>query len=267
MLMKLSTGKQAGDDSRPSSKDVKEPEPWLGKTSDWRKKKREFLAFLGKRRGKGNIPLVYLVRDTDAEDDLPDGDLNLFDQSNLALIRNAPLLGQAFESDNYDLYQFLVTWTSGGTAESYVDRFKSTLDGRSAWQRLLLAMEGTDARNSCIQAAEEMLDSAYWDRDRQNFVLDDYCNRHIRANLELEDLNAGRDGASQVRRFLQGIKSDLMRGLKFTILNDPECKTDLQMAVIRVKDLWNQTNPASSRNAITPGCGHPREQRNIGYQS
>ncbi len=34
MLMKLSTGKQDGDDFRSSSKEVKEPEPWLGKTSD-----------------------------------------------------------------------------------------------------------------------------------------------------------------------------------------------------------------------------------------
>jgi hypothetical protein len=62
--------------------------------------------------------------------------------------------------------------------------------------------------------------------------------------LELEDLGAARDPATQVRRFLAGIKSDGLRSMKFTILNDPECQQDLQTTVIRAQDLWNQTKPS-----------------------
>jgi hypothetical protein len=57
----------------------------------------------------------------------------------------------------------LVTWTSGGTAETYVDCYQRTSDGRAAWTRLLQAMEGRDARNARIQAADKVLDSSFWD--------------------------------------------------------------------------------------------------------
>ncbi len=73
----------------------------------------------------------------DYDDLAPANNDNVFDQSNVALIQNAPLHGNVFNSDNYDLFQILTTWTSGGTAESYVDHFKRDSNGRHAWLRLL----------------------------------------------------------------------------------------------------------------------------------
>jgi hypothetical protein len=37
-LMKIGTGKQSSEDLKPLSKEIKEPEPWLGKMNDWQKK-------------------------------------------------------------------------------------------------------------------------------------------------------------------------------------------------------------------------------------
>ncbi len=56
--------------------------------------------------------------------------------------------------------------------------------------RILEAMEGQDAKNTCIQQADLVIDTATWDHDRPIFTLADYCNRHLRANLELEALGS-----------------------------------------------------------------------------
>jgi hypothetical protein len=93
-----------------------------------------------------------------------DSDYDAFDQSTLTLIQNTPIAGEAFKTDNYDLFQLLITWTSGGTAETYVDRYRRTSDGRAAWTWLLQAMEGRDARNARIQAADDIIDTSFWDR-------------------------------------------------------------------------------------------------------
>ncbi len=60
-LMKIATGKRSSDGLKPSSKEIKEPDPWLGKMNDWCNKKREFLAFLSKKRGVNRVPLVYVI--------------------------------------------------------------------------------------------------------------------------------------------------------------------------------------------------------------
>ncbi len=80
-------------------------------------------------------------------------------------------------------------------------------------------MEGQDAKNTRIQQVDLVIDTATWDRDCPNFTLADYCNRHLRANLELEELGLAWDGATQVRRFLAGINNDTMRSLKGIVLD------------------------------------------------
>ena len=36
-------------------RNIKEPEPWLGKPQDWRKRKRELIAYMAKRRNRNNV--------------------------------------------------------------------------------------------------------------------------------------------------------------------------------------------------------------------
>ena len=135
--------------------------------------------------------------------------------------------------------------------------------------RILEAMEGQDAKNTRIQQADLVIDTATWDRDRPNFSLADYCNRHLRANLELEELGSARDGATQVQRFLAGINNDTMRSLKGIVLDNPTSKNDLQHAVIKLTDLYNQSKPAAALGRgqrDNSGFGQDRN-RNIGMQN
>ena len=75
----------------------------------------------------------------------------------------------------------------------------------------------------------------------------------------MEELNVQRDGFTQVRKFLDGIKHQSMQGLKFLIMDNEKTKADLQAAVIKMKDLWNQSKPATS-SSNTHSC----DEQNIG---
>ena len=76
----------------------------------------------------------------------------------------------------------------------------------------------------------------------------------------MEELNVQRDGFTQVRKFLDGIKHQSIAGLKFLIMDNEKTKADLQAAVIKMKDLWNQSKPAAASSSNTRN----RDERNIG---
>ena len=95
--------------------------------------------------------------------------------------------------------------------------------------------------------------------DRSQFTFEQYCSIHITSNIEMDELNVGRDGFPQVRNFLDGIKHPSMQGLKFLIMDtNDKTKADLQAAVIKMKDLWNQSKPAASN------MNRSRDERTIG---
>ena len=63
------------------------------------------------------------------------------------LIYDAPYQGQAFEVDSFRVLQVLKQWTSGGTAETYVD---TTNDIQTAWNNLMSIYEGVDAKSVIV---------------------------------------------------------------------------------------------------------------------
>ena len=135
MLKKAGDIKLPNSDISSNNKDIRAPaDPWNGKPDTWwRKKKREFMAFIAMQKNRNGVPLSYLLRDNAINDYNSEGD------TRHAMIRHAPLEGDIFNGDNYTLYQILVSWTSEGSAEAFVDRFASTTNGRAAWINLVLA--------------------------------------------------------------------------------------------------------------------------------
>ena len=109
-----------------------------GKISTWKRAKRKFEAGLAQLKNENGIPLAYVIRD-DAERDtaIVAGGFGM-------QIYDAPLSGPTFLQDNYRVYQSLVQWTSGGTAETYVDAYQSTQHGRNVWLALIGTYEGAD---------------------------------------------------------------------------------------------------------------------------
>jgi hypothetical protein len=120
----------------------------------------------------------------------------------------APLTGDKFNCDNFNVYQVMVEWTKSGSAKTYVDQYQETQDGRGAYLELITAFEGQDARYTAIITAQSRIESAYFERPTWNFTFEDYCMKHIKANNELRHYQVEAPGELQVSKFLRGIIGD-----------------------------------------------------------
>ena len=144
---------------------------------------------------------------------------------------DAPLSRPTFLQDNYRVYQSLIQWTSGGTAETYVDTYTCTQHGRDVWLALIATYEGADARNANVQETQTLLESLKYEKDSHNFTFDDYCTKTITYNNDLTRYGANVDGRSQVAKVLTGITRTDMKPIKISIMRDATCKDDLFKAV------------------------------------
>jgi hypothetical protein len=222
-----------------------------GKRENWTKAKRELTAHLNQTKNEVGIPIYYVIRDPDQEERYraDNGELG-------RKIYEAPFRGRIYEADAFQVLQILRQWTSGGTAETFVDNNNNVQD---AWTKLIMNYEGRDARGANIQKAREMIANAHWTRNTHNFNFDDYCNRHIKANHELDRYESNVDGESQVNAFLKGIRTDSRQNthllsIKAIVLNNENTKGNLANAVITFKDTMRQFG----------GTLSDRDQRNIG---
>jgi hypothetical protein len=102
-----------------------------GKISNWKRSKRKFEAGLAQLKNENGIPLSYVIRDDgEREAAITAGGF-------AAQLYEAPMSGPTFLQDNFRVYQTLIQWTSGGTAETYVDSYQSTQHGRHVWLALV----------------------------------------------------------------------------------------------------------------------------------
>jgi Reverse transcriptase (RNA-dependent DNA polymerase) len=223
-----------------------------GKRENWLKSKRELTAYLNQIKNEQGVPLYYVIRDPDQEEKYraDNGDIG-------KRIYEAPFKGRIYESDSFQVIQILRQWTSGGQAETYVD---NNNDVQDAWDKLVSNYEGHDAKSSNIQKAREMINTSHWTRNSQNFTFDDYCNRHIKANNELDRYKSNVDGESQVNAFLKGIRTDhrqnpQLLSIKAIVLTNPDTRSNLSSAIITFKDTMRQ---------IAGTLNHEREHRYVG---
>ena len=119
-----------------------------------------------------------MVRDDDARPDVLD---EMQEE-----IWDAPLQGRNFDMDNFQVYQILKQWTASGVAETHVNRFEETSDGRGAYQLLMQTYEGEDSCQTAITQVRHDIQTAHYTNDTTNFTFDNYCTKHQKANNALE---------------------------------------------------------------------------------
>lgn len=216
-----------------------------GKINTWKRAKRKFEAGLAQFKNENGVPLSYIIRDESERT------TTINAGGYAATLYDAPFIGPTFVADNFRVYQLLIQWTSGGTAETYVDRFQSTQHGRQVWQSLIETYDGPDARNASVQETRLLLDALKYEKDSHNFTFDDYCTRTITYNNDLtRHGGANVDGRSQVSKFLNGISRSDMQPIKISIMRDPKCKDDLFKSVSEFKDVY-QSLLKTSRTGLT----------------
>ena len=227
-------GSKTTTSSSDKSTTTKETLPkFNGKRENWNKSKRELTAYLNLIKNEEGVPLYYVIRDPELEQQYRDDNGVIGNK-----IYNAPFTGPVYTNDAFQVLQILRSWTSGGTAETFVDNTNNVQD---AWSQLMHNYEGDDARNANIQRARQTIRNTHWSRNTHNYTFDDYCNKFIKANNELDRYNANVDGESQVQSWLANIKADAkinphLLAIKAIIRNDTESKSDLRKAVIKFKD-------------------------------
>lgn len=94
-----------------------------GKIGTWKRAKRKFEAGLAQFKNENGVPLSYMIRD-DFE-----RAATVESGAYAATLYDPPFIGPTFVADNFRVYQNLIPWTSGGTAETYVDRYQATQHG------------------------------------------------------------------------------------------------------------------------------------------
>jgi len=178
------------------------------------------MAYLGQIEGVSGQLLVYVIwREEDDEDIEDAGEL-------IQAICNAVRHGRDFEQDNYKVFNILQWWTSGGSADTYVDEAANTKDGNGAWMNLMSVYEGDDAKEAIAREGRNIIEHTKFIKESRNFTLEDYCNKHLRANNLLKYAKQGRPPSDQVYKFLQNMDNQY-ETLKMAILMDPTCKNNL----------------------------------------
>jgi hypothetical protein len=92
-------------------KDPTELSKFSGKDKEWRTKKRAALAYLSQCKFISGVPLIYIVHSKDNMNDCLDGSTNILDNC---------IVSASLTKSNFELYQFLVSWTVGGTAVAHL---------------------------------------------------------------------------------------------------------------------------------------------------
>jgi hypothetical protein len=142
---------------------------FTGEPSEWMTEKRKLLSYLGQQKSNcNNVPLSYVVRDDEERPDQIDDDIQ-------DAIWNTPLHGPTFDIDNYIVYQIRLQWTSDENADSHVDAFSESTDGRGAFELLWVNFEGTDYRHTAITTARQRIEKAFYQKDGPKFTFDTYC--------------------------------------------------------------------------------------------
>jgi hypothetical protein len=265
MQIKLTRPKSTSSTSERSTTTKTKLATFTGKREQWIKAKRELTAHLNQVKNINGIPIYYVIRDPEQEEKYrtENGEIG-------RKIYDAPHFGTIYSTDAFQVLQILREWTSGGSAETYS---YTSNDANEVWQLLIAHYEGHDAVNSNIMKARESINTAHWSRNSPNYTFDDYCNRIMKANNELNNYGANVDGVSQVRAFLKGIRADArvnphLMAVKAIVVNGPTTMDNLKNAIITFKDTmrtidgsssgYHETRTIGSMNYNTTGRGVSR---------
>ncbi|MGH7954656.1 MAG: hypothetical protein ACREOZ_01720, partial [Gloeomargaritales cyanobacterium] len=227
-------GTAARKATSPSKENQKLPHDFNGKQKDWLSFCRAFMAYLGSTTNQNGVPMTYIIR-TSADDTGGFNFNNDGDGEVAEIIRDAPLRGSIFNSDNYRVYQLLSGFLLKGTGFVHIEDFKG--DGRAAWHSLLAFYQGPDAKSAILAAADEITQNLKYSGEKRNLKFEDYTSKFIQAYQQKKIFGEEVSGEKQVRDFVGGILHDRMSSLAATALGNKDYKYNLQKAAAYIADV------------------------------
>ena len=193
--------------------------------SNWKTFSQAVKELLTRQRGVNNIPLIYVIRENDGNYD------GAYASTEEQLIQCLRLNGGKYRSDNGTVWSLLAEHSVGTEAESIVNRYEATRNGRSAWTALIQHMESTSYMDNVKSHAMARIASATYNGEKKNFGIVKLYQIHSEAHNDLELAGEPLSDGMKITHFLQGIKEDT--AMNFAI------STKAEPAVVTFEDFYN----------------------------
>ena len=160
--------------------DLTVPEPPKDfKVLNWVSWSRKFDTYLWQIKGKNKIPLIYVVR-KDRDPNLP------FESEEERQIYAVNQRGDAFRSDNAQVWNILQTVMSDTPGWTWISKYEGRKDGRGAMKALRDHYDGPGEVEKRISHAKRELETAHY-RSERIFTFEKYVTKLSEAFQILED--------------------------------------------------------------------------------
>jgi hypothetical protein len=189
--------------------EVKPPDKF-GAQSKWNVFKEGFETYLTSQKGRGNIPLSYVIRKADAFD--PNV---LYATQHERVLNTVPLFGDDFDEDNGMVYDLLKGLMLAGPAWPWMQQFDRSHKGGDAWKALMDHYKGSNVINCNKEAAYATLRRAEYHGECHNFTFDSYVTMHQQAHQDLARYREAVPESKKVRDLLAGTKDPSAENLLF----------------------------------------------------
>ena len=189
------------------------PVPKLTK-NNWKVYSQSIRELLMRQRGTNSIPLSYVIRNTTGNYDAA------YASTEEQLIACIQLSGGSYRSDNGSVWSLLSEHAIGSEAESIVNRFEATRNGRAAWMALIAHMESTSYMDNIKSSAMAKIAAAHYNGEKKNFGIVKFYQLHSEAHNDLELAGEPLTDGMKITHFLQGLKDDT--AMNFAIASKAE---------------------------------------------
>jgi hypothetical protein len=193
--------------SKKDDENVKQPEPFSGKTSEWQSFYKLLVNYLSSKKNRNRTPLGYVIRSS-SEAANP---RETFETEHEKLVLTTPHEGTDYAEDNGTVWETIQSLTLQGTAYPYIGGFARTRDGRAAIQTLIGRYEGTAAMSRTKQAAYDEIHNAVYTGEKRNFTFENYIDKHAKAHQTLFEAGVEIREDKKVDDFLRGLTDPSIR--------------------------------------------------------
>jgi hypothetical protein len=215
----------AFEDQEDDTTSVKPPTEFTMGTK-WKAFKEGAIAFFNSQKGRGHIPLAYIIRETANPD--PNA---VYINEHQRVIAIMPLQGIEFGEDNGKVFDHLKSWTLKGPAWTWMRQYNASRDGRNAWLALVAHFEGDAQRDRVKDLAYASKASAKYHGEKKRFSFEAYVTVHQEAYEDLEQYGEHVSEEKRVRDLLQGIKDPTVNAAKEAILANPNLRSNFTNVV------------------------------------
>lgn len=196
--------------------------------------------YLGGKKGKGGVPILYVVTDNDLAGHPhlghPDTTGNLrFDEE---LMHRGRHSGVFHLADNREVFQFLRSKCENSMAWSFIKGFSRTMNGRPAWTALIKGLMGLGYQRGVKTHANSAIENAFWDGRNRNFPFDVFVRM-----LRQAFIDAGHtDEEFKITKLLSSMHHPQIGPIRMVIARDPALQNDFEGVVAFIREMIDDNN-------------------------